>query len=101
MVSLIGVGDLDGVDLVIKFYLVVKYMVDEYFKNSNIFYVILCLGILLNESGMYLVIIDMFDNKDDVVILREDVVIVIVECVSCLINDNCVIYLFKGEIFIL
>lgn len=40
MVSFIGVDDFDVVELVIKLYLVVKYMVDEYLINSGLYYVI-------------------------------------------------------------
>lgn len=100
MVSFIGVDDFDVVELVIKLYLVVKYMVDEYLINSGLYYVIFWFGILLNELGMYLVWIDMLSNRDDVVILREDVVIVIVESVVRESNVDLIIYLFKGDILI-
>lgn len=42
----------------------------------------------------------MLSNRDDVVILREDVVIVIVESVVRESNVDLIIYLFKGDILI-
>lgn len=97
MVSSIGADDPDAVDSPIKPYLVAKHMADEHLINSNLHYVILRPGTLLNEPGTHLVSTEMPTNRKEAVIPREDVATAIVESVNYNSSNNIITHLFKGS----
>lgn len=97
MVSSIGADDPDAVDSPIKPYLVAKHMADEHLINSNLHYVILRPGTLLNEPGTHLVSTEMPTNRKEAVIPREDVATAIVESVNYNGSNNIITHLFKGS----
>jgi len=97
MVSSIGADDPDAIDSPIKPYLVAKHMADEHLINSNLHYIILRPGTLLNEPGTHLVSTEMPTNRKEAVIPREDVATAIIESVNYSGSNNVITHLFKGS----